>query len=205
MNLNRLTEKAQEAVVAAQQLAARLNHSQIDPEHLLSTLVAQQNGIVPAVLRRMQVDPVALGRVIEQDLNKRPKAYGGSEPALGSRMRTLFDAAEKEAAQLKDEYLSTEHFLLAIAGEGGRTPGVVALQAVGATRDRILETLVAVRGTQRVTDQSPEAKYEALEKYGRDLTALARRRQARSGDRARRRDPARRSRCCRAAPRTTRC
>jgi ATP-dependent Clp protease ATP-binding subunit ClpB len=174
MNLNRLTEKAQEAVVAAQQLAARLNHSQLDPEHLLSTLVGQENGIVPAVLRRMQVDPAALGRVIEQDLHKRPKAYGGSEPSLGSRMRTLFDAAEKEAAQLKDEYLSTEHFLLAIAGEGGRTPGVVALQAVGATRERILETLVAVRGTQRVTDQSPEAKYEALEKYGRDLTALAR-------------------------------
>ncbi len=87
MNVNRLTEKAQEAVVAAQQLATRSNHSQLDPEHLLSTLVAQQGGIVPAVLRRMQIDPAALGRVIEQDLSKRPKAYGGSEATLGSRMR----------------------------------------------------------------------------------------------------------------------
>jgi ATP-dependent Clp protease ATP-binding subunit ClpB len=174
MNLNRLTEKAQEAVVAAQQLATRLNHPHIDPEHLLAALVGQDGGIVPAVLRKMQIDPVALGRAVEQDLNKRPKAYGGSEAGLGPRMRTLVDAAEKEATQLKDAYLSTEHFLLAIAGEGGRTPGVLALQAVGATRDRILETLVAVRGTQRVTDQSPEAKYEALEKYGRDLTVLAR-------------------------------
>ena len=174
MNLNRLTEKAQEAVVAAQQLATRLNHPHIDPEHLLAALVGQDGGIVPAVLRRMQIDPVALGRAVEQDLNKRPKAYGGSEAGLGPRMRTLVDAAEKEATQLKDAYLSTEHFLLAIAGEGGRTPGVLALQAIGATRDRILETLVAVRGSQRVTDQSPEAKYEALEKYGRDLTVLAR-------------------------------
>ena len=174
MNLNRLTEKAQEAVVAAQQLATRLNHSQIDPEHLLATLVAQQGGIVPAVLRRMQVDPAALGRTVDTDLQKRPRAYGGSDAGISSRLRALFDAAEKEAAQLKDEYLSTEHFLLAIAGEGARLPAAAALAAVGATRDRILETLVAVRGTQRVTDQAPEGKYEALEKYGRDLTKAAR-------------------------------
>jgi ATP-dependent Clp protease ATP-binding subunit ClpB len=174
MNLNRLTEKAQEAVVAAQQLATRLNHSQIDPEHLLATLVGQQGGIVPSVLRRMQVDPVALGRTLDADLQKRPKAYGGSEPGISARLRALFDAAEKEATQLKDEYLSTEHFLLAIAGEGARLPAAGALAAAGATRDRILETLVAVRGTQRVTDQSPEGKYEALEKYGRDLTKAAR-------------------------------
>ncbi len=174
MNLNRLTEKAQEAVLAAQQLATRLNHAQIDPEHLLAALVAQQGGIVPSVLRKMQVDPAALGRTLDTDLQKRPKAYGGSEPGIGSRLRAVVDAAEKEAAQLKDEYLSTEHFLLAIASEGGRTPAVLALQTVGATRDRILETLVAVRGSQRVTDQTPEGRYEALEKYGRDLTKAAR-------------------------------
>jgi ATP-dependent Clp protease ATP-binding subunit ClpB len=174
MNLNRLTEKAQEAVVAAQQLATRLNHAQIDPEHLLVTLVGQQGGIVPSVLRKMQVDPAALERTLQADLDKRPKAYGGSEAGIGPRLRALFDAAEKEASQLKDEFLSTEHFLLAIAGEGGRTPAATALQAVGATRDKVLETLVAVRGSQRVTDQNPEGKYEALEKYGRDLTAAAR-------------------------------
>ncbi|HTV01206.1 MAG TPA: ATP-dependent chaperone ClpB [Luteitalea sp.] len=174
MNLNRLTEKAQEAVVAAQQLAVRLNHPQIDPEHLLSALVAQDGGIVPAVLRRMQVDPSALARTLDADLQKRPKAYGGSDAGIGPRLRAVVEAAEKDAAQLKDEYLSTEHFLLAIAGEGPRLPAAAALQAVGATRDRILETLVAVRGTQRVTDQSPEGKYEALEKYGRDLTQAAR-------------------------------
>ena len=174
MNLNRLTEKAQEAVVGAQQLATRLNHPQIDPEHLLAALVTQDGGIVPAVLRKMQIDPAAIGRTLEADLQKRPKAYGGSEPGIGPRLRTVVEAAEKEAAQLKDEYLSTEHFLLAIAGEGGRLPAAGALQAAGATRDRILETLVAVRGTQRVTDQSPESRYEALEKYGRDLTLAAR-------------------------------
>ncbi len=174
MNLNRLTEKAQEAVVGAQQLATRLNHPQIDPEHLLAALVTQDGGIVPAVLRKMQIDPAAIGRTLEADLQKRPKAYGGSEPGIGPRLRTVVEAAEKEAAQLKDEYLSTEHFLLAIAGEGGRLPAAGALQTAGATRDRILETLVAVRGTQRVTDQSPESRYEALEKYGRDLTLAAR-------------------------------
>ncbi len=174
MNLNRLTEKAQEAVVAAQQLAAGRNHPQIDPEHLLAALVVQQGGIVPTVLRRMQVDPAALGRTLEADLDKRPRAYGGSDPGIGPRLRAVFDAAEKEAAQLKDEFLSTEHFLLAIAGDGGRSAAAGALQAVGVTRDRILESLVAVRGSQRVTDQSPEGKYEALEKYGRDLTAAAR-------------------------------
>ncbi len=174
MNLNRLTEKAQEAVVTAQQLATRLNHAQIDPEHLLVALVTQQGGIVPSVLRKMQVDPATLQRTLESGLDTRPKAYGGSEAGIGPRLRTAFDAAEKEATQLKDEYVSTEHFLLAIAGEGGRAPAVMALQAVGATRETILETLVAVRGTQRVTDQNPEGKYEALEKYGRDLTAAAR-------------------------------
>ena len=174
MNLNRLTEKAQEAVVAAQQLATRMNHSQIDPEHLLSALVTQQGGIVPSVLRKMQIDPASLARTLEADLAKRPKVHGGTDAGIGARLRAVVEAAEKEAEQLKDAYLSTEHFLLAIAGESTRTPAGIALQAVGATRDKVLETLVAVRGTQRVTDQSPEARYEALEKYGRDLTAAAR-------------------------------
>jgi ATP-dependent Clp protease ATP-binding subunit ClpB len=174
MNLNRLTEKAREAVVGAQQLAARLNHPQIDPEHLLAALVTQEGGIVPAVLRKMQIDPAAVGRTLEADLQKRPKAYGGSEPGIGPRLHAVVEAAEKEAAQLKDEYLSTEHFLLAIAAEGGRLPAAGALHAAGATRDRILDTLVDVRGTQRVTDQSPESRYQALEKYGRDLTLAAR-------------------------------
>ncbi|MGI8671664.1 MAG: Clp protease N-terminal domain-containing protein, partial [Luteitalea sp.] len=174
MNLNRLTEKAQEAVVAAQQLATRLHHPQIDPEHLLATLMGQQGGIVPTVLRKMQVDPVDLARLVDADLAKRPKVHGGSDAGIGPRLRALFEAAEKDAAQLKDEYLSTEHFLLAIAGESGRTPGVTALQAAGATREAVLQALVAVRGSQRVTDQSPEGKYQALEKYGRELTVLAR-------------------------------
>src|SRR5688572_1524892 len=103
MNLNRLTEKAQEAVVGAQQLAARLNHPQIDPEHLLAALVTQEGGIVPAVLRKMQIDPAAVGRTLDADLQKRPKAYGGSEPGIGPRLHAVVEAAEKEAAQLKDE------------------------------------------------------------------------------------------------------
>ena len=96
MQLDRFTEKAQEAVVAAQQLATRLNHAQIDPEHLLAALVGQQGGIVPSVLRKMGVDPTSLARTLDADLQKRPKAYGGSEAGIGPRLRAVVEAAEKE-------------------------------------------------------------------------------------------------------------
>jgi ATP-dependent Clp protease ATP-binding subunit ClpB len=174
MNLNRYTEKAQEAIIEAQQLAERLGHPQIEPEHLLSTLVSQKGGIVPDVLRKIGLDPSVVATSVQQALDKQPKAYGGSQPGLSPRLRGIATAAEAEASRLKDDYVSTEHLFLAVAAESGRAASVQLLQQHGITRDRIFETLSTIRGSQRVTDQNPEGKYQALEKYGRDLTQLAR-------------------------------
>jgi ATP-dependent Clp protease ATP-binding subunit ClpB len=175
MNLNRLTEKAQEAVLAAQQLAERGNHPQLEPEHLLVALVEQRDGIVPALLRKMNLDPARVLAAARAELQKLPQAYGGAQPGLSPRFRAVADAAAAEAEHLKDDYVSTEHLLLALAAEPGRAPAARLLAQHGATRDALLSALAAVRGSQRVTDQHPEGKYQALERYGRDLTDLARR------------------------------
>jgi ATP-dependent Clp protease ATP-binding subunit ClpB len=174
VNLNRYTEKAQEAVVAAQQLADRDGHAEIQPEHLLLALVEQQDGIVPAVLGKMNVDAAAVVQGTRALLDKLPKTQGGAGAGPSARLRSVLTAAEQDAERLKDEYTSTEHLFLAIAGEGGRAPAADLLKKRGATKDAILQALTAVRGSQRVTDQHPEGKYQALERYGRDLTAVAR-------------------------------
>jgi ATP-dependent Clp protease ATP-binding subunit ClpB len=174
MNLNKYTEKAQEAVLGAQQLAERTNHPQIEPEHLLYTLIDQRGGVVPDVLRKMNLDPANVLVAVQRELSKLPQAHGGAQPNISPRLRAVTNAAEEEATRLQDEYVSTEHLLIAIASESGRAPAARLLKEVGATRDRILQTLAAVRGSQRVTDQNPEGKYQALERYGRDLTELAR-------------------------------
>ncbi len=174
MNLNRLTEKAQEAVLAAQQLAERGNHPQLEPEHLLVALVEQRDGIVPALLRKMNLDPARVLAAARAELQKLPQAYGGAQPTLSPRFRAVADAAAAEAERLQDDYVSTEHLLLALASEPGRAPAARLLAQHGATRDALLSALAAVRGSQRVTDQHPEGKYQALERYGRDLTDLAR-------------------------------
>jgi ATP-dependent Clp protease ATP-binding subunit ClpB len=174
MNINRFTEKAQEALAAAQGAAEQANHPQIDPEHLLAALIAQPGGVVPDVLRKLQVDPGAVGADVQQQLNKLPKAYGSTHAGFSSRLRGILQKAEGELARFKDEFVSTEHLLLALVSEAGRSPGAETLTRHGVTYDRVLEALVAVRGSQRVTDQNPEGKYQALERYGRDLTALAR-------------------------------
>src|SRR5687767_5529847 len=175
MNLNKYTEKAQEAVLAAQRIAEQSNHAQIEPEHLLLALVEQADGIVPALLRKMSVEPKPVADQLRGELAKQPAAYGGSQPTLSPRLRKVTEAAESEAERLKDEFVSTEHLLIGIASEGGRSVSARTLQQYGITKDRIFEVLTQVRGAQRVTDQNPEAKYEALQKYGRDLTELARR------------------------------
>src|SRR5687767_14500888 len=175
MNLNKYTEKAQEAILAAQRLAEQANHPQIEPEHLLQALAEQADGIVPVLLRKMSVDPTLVLDQLRGELSKQPAAYGGSQPSLSPRLRKVTEAAESEADRLKDEFVSTEHLLLGIVGEGGRSIARRILQQNAITKDRIFEVLTQVRGAQRVTDQNPEAKYEALEKYGRDLTELARR------------------------------
>src|SRR5688500_11376939 len=175
MNLNKYTEKAQEAVLAAQRIAEQSNHAQIDPEHLLLALVEQGEGIVPALLRKMSVDPKPVADQLRAELAKQPAAYGGSQPSLSPRLRKVTEASEAEAERLKDDFVSTEHLLLGIVNEGGRSASSRVLQQNAVTKDRVFDVLTQVRGAQRVTDQNPETKYQALEKYGRDLTELARR------------------------------
>ena len=174
MNLKRYTEKSQEAVLAAQQLAERQHHPQIEPEHLLLTLVDQPDGVVPAVLRRLDVEPSRLLQETRKSLARLPHAHGGAEAAPSPRLRAVAQTAEREAERLNDDYVSTEHLLLAITSEGGRAEAARLLAAQGVTSARVLEALSAVRGGQRVTDPHPEGKYEALERYGRDLTEAAR-------------------------------
>src|ERR1051325_11184552 len=174
MNLNKFTEKAQEAVVAAPQLASEMNHSQVEPEHLLVTLAEQQRGVVPSVLRKLGVDPDEVSKAARGYLGRQPKAHAGAEPALSPRLRVVLDAAQADAKSMQDEFVSTEHLLLGLLGEPGRSGALDVLKARGIVRDRVLAALASARGSQRVTDQNPEGKYEALQKYGRDLTELAR-------------------------------
>ena len=175
MNLNKFTEKAQEAVLASPQLTAEFNHPQVQPEHLFVALLEQPDGVVPSVLQKLNADPAGLARTLREHLTTLPKAYGGAEPGLSPRLRVVLDAAQAEAKTMQDEYVSTEHLLLGLLSEPGRSKAVELLKQRGITRDRVLEALTSIRGTQRVTDQNPENKYQALERYGRDLTELARR------------------------------
>src|SRR5215213_5494916 len=173
MDINKYTEKAQEAILAAQQLADREGNPEIVPEHLLLTLIEQREGIVPEIARKMNADPAAIAAGIRAELNKLPRAHGGSQPGLSARLRKVTDEAETEATRLKDEYVSTEHLFIVIASEGSKSPSVRLLEQRGITRDAILQAMTAVRGSQRVTSQNPEDKVQALEKFGRDLTAAA--------------------------------
>ena len=174
VRLDRFTERSQEALTAAQQAAQQLQHPTVEPEHLLLALLEQDEGLVPALLRRLEVAPEPLAARLHAALENRPKQVGVTEPTVGNALRSVLMTAFDEMSRLKDEYVSTEHLLLALCakpeGEAGRL-----LQQAGVTPDRVYATLEAVRGSQRVTDANPEAKYQALEKYGRDLTEAARR------------------------------
>ncbi len=174
MNINKYTEKAREAVAAAIELAKQQNNPQIEPEHLLVALSEQRDGIVPELLRKMNVDPAAFAKETRELVSKFTQAYGGSEPGMSPRFRLVTDQAEAEASRLKDDFVSTEHLLIAIADESGRSPGAQLLKQRRVTRDAILQALTTVRGSQRVTSENPEATFQALEKYGRDLTDAAR-------------------------------
>ncbi len=169
---DRLTEKTQEAIQQAQTLAQEAQHQEITPEHLLLALLQQQDGTVPGILREAGADPVRVTADVKAQLDRLPKVYG-AETYLGSRLRRLLDAASTEMERLKDEYLSTEHVLLAIIDEAN-SEGAKILQRGGITREKVLEALTKVRGSSRVTDATPESKFQVLEKYTRDLTALAR-------------------------------
>jgi ATP-dependent Clp protease ATP-binding subunit ClpB len=175
MDINKFTEKAAEGVRAAQTLATRYSNQQIEVEHLLLALLEQQGGLVPSILTRAGVNIEPLRAAIERDVDRLPKVTGPSGPVdqvyITARLNKAFVAAEDEAKKLKDDYISVEHLLLAIIDEGG--PASRTLKTAGATRDRIEKALVEVRGHQRITSQNPEATYEALERYGRDLTKAA--------------------------------
>jgi ATP-dependent Clp protease ATP-binding subunit ClpB len=174
MNINKYTEKAREAVAQAVDLAQHGNNPQVEPEHLLAALVEQREGIVPELLRKMNVDPSAAARSVRELLAKMPQAYGGAQPGMSPRLKLVTDQAQAEADRLKDEFVSTEHLLVGIADETGRSPAAQVLRQLGITRDRIFQALTSVRGSQRVTTENPEGTYQALERYGRDLTELAR-------------------------------
>jgi ATP-dependent Clp protease ATP-binding subunit ClpB len=175
MNFNKLTVKAQEAIAEAQNLARGAGNPELAPEHLLLALLRQEGGIVGPILNKLGVTPGVVEAEVAAEVSKFSKVGGASaEPGMSASLRKIFDAAFKSAEQFNDEYVSTEHLLLAIADAKGTTASQV-LRRHGVVPDAVLKALQSVRGTQRVTDQNPEDKYQALEKYGRDLTVLARR------------------------------
>jgi ATP-dependent Clp protease ATP-binding subunit ClpB len=178
MDLNRLTQKSQEALHDAQTKALRFGHTEVDGEHLLLALLDQPEGLVRRLLGQAGADPDALREAVEGDLARRPRVTGpGAAPGqvmVTQRLSRLLDAAEKEAKRLKDEYVSVEHLLIALLDEGSATAGGRRLREQGLTRDNFLQALTAIRGNQRVTSAMPEVTYEALEKYGRDLVSDAR-------------------------------
>ncbi len=174
MRLDKFTQRGQEAILASQELAQSYNHSQIEPEHLLLALLQQEDGVVPEIMAQMGAQPAAVQSQLETDLARRPKVYGGNvQPGISGQLGRVIQDAQAEAAAMRDEYVSTEHLLLALLGENGGAAARL-LGRLGITRDRVLAALTAIRGSQRVTSQNPEATYKALEKYGRDMTALAR-------------------------------
>jgi len=175
MNLNTFTEKAQEALVAASRLAASLSHAQVEPEHLLAALGEQPGGIVPAIFQKLGQPAAPIALALKDQLGRLPKAHGAAEPGLSPRLRAVVERAQADATAMQDQYVSAEHLFAAIAGEKGRAPAAELLRERGVTPEAVQRAVTEIRGAQRVTDQNPEGKYQALEKYGRDLTELAER------------------------------
>ncbi|ABY36324.1 MAG TPA: ATP-dependent chaperone ClpB [Chloroflexus aurantiacus] len=172
-NTNRFTQKSYEAIAAAQAAAERLGNAEVQPEHLLYALLDQSDGVVPQVLAKLNLPVGALKQQINNEISRFPRmSGGGAQVQLGSRLRTVLIKAHDELAQFGDEYVSTEHLLLAILDHAGGGAERVLKQA-GLTRDKLLMVLREVRGAQRVTSPTPEGTYAALEQYGRDLTELA--------------------------------
>jgi ATP-dependent Clp protease ATP-binding subunit ClpB len=172
MRLDKLTIKSQEALQGADSIAEKMEHQQVEPEHLLLALLEQREGIVIPILKKIGVDPALIKERLEMELGKAPKVYGAPERFISPRLKVVFDSALREAERLKDEFISTEHLLLAISDAKG--PASDILKGLGAEREKILRAMMDIRGSQRVTDQMPEEKYQALERYSRDLTSLAR-------------------------------
>src|SRR4026209_2929028 len=174
MRIDKYTQKMQEALQAAQDVASQANHPEITNEHFLSALLDQGEGITRPLLEKLGANVDQLRDRLRSELERRPKIHGAAaDVRVSNELRTVLDSAEKEMSKLKDEFTSDEHYLLALAGSN--VPAAKLLKEVDVTRDKIMQGLQQVRGSQRVTDQNPEGKYQAREKYGRDLTELARR------------------------------
>jgi len=172
MNIEHFTEKAREALSDAAQLARQYHHNQVEVEHLLAALLAQEGGVVQQVVAKVGGDLAAARRILDNELERMPHVYGGSEPGISPRLRKLLEDAWSEMSTFHDEYLSVEHLLLAMFNiRDGEVPHV--LREAGLTHENVLQALTSIRGSQRVTDDNPEGKYQALEKYGRNLTQLA--------------------------------
>ena len=174
MRLDKFTQKAQEAVLEAQELAQTFNHPSVDPEHLLKILITQDGGVVPSLLKRIGADQLLLEQTVDQALAAKPRAMGSSvNVGLSNALSDILKEAKAIAKSMKDDYVSTEHLLMAMAQpKGGRARELLANH--GVDYNSIMQALAQVRGSQRVTTQNPESQYEALVKYGRDLTEDAR-------------------------------
>ena len=171
MNLEKYTQKSQEALLSAQNLAQGYNHQTIEPAHILQALLQQEEGVVPALVTKIAGSPQTLLREVKNDLGGRPQVTGSTmEVGLSRSAMDVLQAAERYAKGMRDDYVSTEHILLGLtdSGEGKR------LEQNGITKDAILAALKSVRGSLRVSSENPEGTYQSLEKYGTDLTALAR-------------------------------
>ncbi len=172
--MDRLTFKSQEAIQTAQKLAERKGNQQLDAEHLLWALLDDEDGVASQILKKLGINTKALQKDVEEEIEKFPKVIGATplgQIYVSPRLKQVFEIAEKNATHLKDEYISVEHFLIALVSVGGACSEL--LKRYGATADKILTGMREIRGAQRVTDPNPEEKYQALQKYGRDLTELA--------------------------------
>jgi len=173
MRLDKLTIKSQEALQEAQHIAEKYQHQQIEPEHLLEAALKQDGGIAQPMLKKLGADPAIILHRLDAALNKMPRVEGTVETYISPRTKKVIDAASKEAQRLNDEYVSIEHLLIAITEERGSEAAKI-LSSLGVTRDAVFRVLTEIRGSQRVTDQNPEEKYQALQRYSRDLTEQAR-------------------------------
>jgi ATP-dependent Clp protease ATP-binding subunit ClpB len=174
MRIDRFTAKMQEGLQESQTLASEMQHQELSPEHLFLALLRQPDGLARPLLEKLNVPLNTVEQQIEEELRRRPRVSGANTgQTLGTDLRNVLDQAEKEMSKLKDEYVSVEHFLLALV-DSPSIPAARILRGLGVNRDRVMQALQAVRGAQRVTDQNPEGKYQTLEKYGRDLTEAAR-------------------------------
>ncbi|MFM7375468.1 MAG: Clp protease N-terminal domain-containing protein, partial [Chthoniobacterales bacterium] len=173
MRPDRFTQKMQEALNAAADITSKLHQQEIGNEQFLLALLDQSDGVAVPLLQKVGVSVARLREQLNAELSRRAKVSGGAQPHIGNDLRKTLDAAEGVMAKLKDEYLSAEHYLLALSQSSD--PAGKLLKEDGATHEKLMNALVEVRGSQRVTDQNPEEKYQALEKYGRDLTELAKR------------------------------